>query len=551
MAAEDQDYRPELTLLVEQETDQPNLARPAVLPKWWPLDWLMAFWTNKYISNGNLPVLSEKDQTQLNTLYPEGWSLAFRPKEARFGKKSRAKGRAAFEKGDSWCAIPTPPANKHKFRIKELAITMKGTVTFQSYTGKAEEQLDVQVFTGNWVPLSSSSIPSKPGPAYIMPEYTLHPIWNSAYNSFLAMYRPAVDFGISREASTKWPIAIVAGFFLREGPALRDILARFGPPFSTGEDGVPIIPDLGRRFISYILDLYGLSPEFEDVMTAFGHIKKVEGQLEFSISFTRYPNDSSFMIRNWRGDLDLNRVRRVLERLFISYMPSVTFHTATTKRRKELIEEIESRAGILNKRKMRWIRPWQKNWKSRPGVMADGDSARIAILLIHDPEYGIQLIERLAALYTDKQSIFDINLADREASIKKQWELLEEIISVVKKMDQEIAESVTVAGVGVPQDNILSAARARIAEDASVSTVGEDILKTMELSGGSTVSYEGSSELASATVGRLNQCWHGLLHLEERSSFSDGPSHVMIHKTKPTSLPGYLQKPVPECFKRS
>lgn len=551
MGAEEFSYKPELTLLVEEEGAEPTRALPAVLPKWWPLDWLMAFWTNKYVSTGDPPILNEKDKKQLDSLYPDGWFLVFRPKEAQFGKKKRhRKTRASFEKGDSWCVIPMPPANKHKFRIKDLSMTLKGLVKYQSYSGKAEEYLDVQVFDGGWVPMSATSIPSKPGPAYLMPEYTLHPVWNSSYNSFLAMYRLPVNFGIAKETSTKWPVAIVSGFFLREGPAMRDILARFGPPFSTDEEGVPIIPDLGRRFIRYILDLYGLSPEFEDIMTAFGSIRKVKGRLEFSISFTRYPDDAAFMVRNWRGDLDLKRVRRVLERLFVTYIPSVKFRTATTQRRKELIEEIESRASILNKRKMRWIRPWQKNWKARPGAMADGDSARVATLLIHDAEYGVQFIERLAEFYRANVSLFQINIADKEVSIKKQWELLEKIVNIVKEMDQEIAESVTVSGESVPVDDFAAVAQARIAQDPSIKVVGEDILTTVSLSGGDRVSYGAGTEVTSATVGRLNHHWRGLLHLEETTSFSDGSPRVIIHKTRPPRVPGYLQKPIPEQFKR-
>ena len=153
-------------------------------------------------------------------------------------------------------------------------------------------------------------------------------------------------------------------------------------------------------------------------------------------------------------------------------------------------------------------------------------------------------------MYTEKPDLFKTSVANREASIKKQWQLLEEVIVLVKEMDQEIAESVTVGSIGAGPDELLTVAGARIADDSSIDVIGEDILKTLELSGGDVVSYEGSEKLNSATVGRLNQCWGGLLYLEETNNFSDASSHVMIYKTKPSRLPGYLQKPIPDCFDR-
>ena len=176
----------ELELLTEEEIRFEEY-RPEALPFWWPDDWIQAFWISKFGPAGVPPRLSLKAEEKLEENFPQGWTLCFRPPAPIKGK---AKRKISFEKGASWCIIPAPPHDKHKFRVKELLYVEQGIVSSATAEGSKIENLDIQVIDGNWSPVSADTIPGSPIKATILPQYELKAVWYRNYNAFFSHYMP-------------------------------------------------------------------------------------------------------------------------------------------------------------------------------------------------------------------------------------------------------------------------------------------------------------------------------------------------------------------------
>lgn len=512
--------------LVEETVELPDLNKPEVLPLWFPENWLGIYWLNKFSRRGLPPVVKPEDRAWLDDKFPTGWSLCYRPYSATRGKGRR---KAAFEKGASWCVIPRPTLNRHKFRVKDLLKVLTATVIAENSNYVKANELEIQVIDGNWVPVRADIVPSQPAEATIGPKYKLKPVWYRNYNSFFAQYSVPVDIGIDRDDLYKWPSANVTAFDIYDDKIVRDIVARYGKSVTEEENGLPIIPDFGKRFLRYMLNENYLSYEFEDIVVVRGDIRKgVSNRPVFSISMVRYPDDAAFVMRNWRGELNLERVQKTLERLFYYLMPDLYYWNCDTPERKKLIENIEDRIGVLKKRKTKWIIKWQSRWPGRPGVPSGGDAVRLATLLIHEPEFGVSLLELLAEQYSKLPKRFDTTGSSLTYRVERQWELLSYIFSVVQELDAELAESGTVGQIKTYTNISIPEIPGRL------ESVQEQIITEVNFSPDNELEIHLSAPISDEDIVFLNDNWYGYLYVRFKNRSAQNASELIVAKMFPT-----------------